>query len=97
MLFCLYVCLCTTCMSEAKEASKFIRSLGTRITDGCELPYGCWELNLGPLEEQPVLLTTVTLSLKVIFSSYFWILIIQDLTALFKPLVRATQPASQYG
>jgi hypothetical protein len=23
----------------------------------CELPYGCWELNLGPLEEQPVLLT----------------------------------------
>ena len=28
------------------------------ITDGCEPPYGCWELNLGPLEEQPVLLTT---------------------------------------
>ena len=23
-----------------------------------ELPCGCWELNLGPLEEQPVLLTT---------------------------------------
>jgi hypothetical protein len=27
------------------------------ITDGCELPYGCWELNSGSLEEQPVLLT----------------------------------------
>jgi hypothetical protein len=27
------------------------------ITDGCEPPYGCWELNSGPLEEQPVLLT----------------------------------------
>jgi hypothetical protein len=27
------------------------------ITDGCEPPRGCWELNLGPLEEQPVLLT----------------------------------------
>ena len=28
------------------------------ITDDCESPCGCWELNSGPLEEQPVLLTT---------------------------------------
>ena len=28
------------------------------ITDGCEPPCGCWELNSGPLEEQLVLLTT---------------------------------------
>jgi hypothetical protein len=27
------------------------------ITDGCEPPRGCWELNTGPLEEQLVLLT----------------------------------------
>jgi hypothetical protein len=27
------------------------------ITDGCEPPCGFWELNLGLLEEQPVLLT----------------------------------------
>jgi hypothetical protein len=27
------------------------------ITDGCEPPCGCWELNSGPLEEQWVLLT----------------------------------------
>ena len=27
------------------------------ITDGCESPYGCWDLNSGPQEEQPVLLT----------------------------------------
>jgi hypothetical protein len=27
------------------------------ITVGCELPGECWELNSGPLEEQPVLLT----------------------------------------
>jgi hypothetical protein len=27
------------------------------ITDGCESPCGCWELNSGPLEEQPVLST----------------------------------------
>ena len=28
------------------------------ITDGCEPPCGCWELNSSPLEEQSVLLTT---------------------------------------
>jgi hypothetical protein len=28
------------------------------ITNGCEPPCGCWELNSGPLEEQLVLLTT---------------------------------------
>ena len=27
------------------------------ITDGCEPPCGCWELNSGPLEEQSVLST----------------------------------------
>jgi len=27
------------------------------VTDSCELPYGSWELNSGPLEEQPLLLT----------------------------------------
>ena len=25
------------------------------ITDGCKPPWGCWELNSGPLEEQSVL------------------------------------------
>jgi hypothetical protein len=28
------------------------------IMNGCELPCGCWDLNSGPSEEQPVLLTT---------------------------------------
>jgi hypothetical protein len=28
------------------------------ITDGCEPPCGCWDLNSRPLEEQPVLLIT---------------------------------------
>ena len=28
------------------------------VTDGCEPPCGCWELNSSPLEEQSVLLTT---------------------------------------
>jgi hypothetical protein len=34
------------------------RSSGTGVTDCCELPCGCWELNLDPLEEQPLPLTT---------------------------------------
>ncbi|EGV91681.1 hypothetical protein I79_016791 [Cricetulus griseus] len=28
------------------------------ITDSCEPPFDCWELNSGPLEEQSVLLTS---------------------------------------
>jgi hypothetical protein len=32
-----------------------IGSPGTRITDDFELLCGCWELNLGSLEEQQVL------------------------------------------
>ena len=28
------------------------------ITDGCEPPCGCWELNSGPLEEQAMILTS---------------------------------------
>jgi hypothetical protein len=36
------------------------------ITDGCEPPCSCWELNSGPLEEQSVLLTAEP-SLQPIF------------------------------
>ncbi|KAL6057963.1 hypothetical protein STEG23_015831, partial [Scotinomys teguina] len=31
---------------------------GCQISDGCEPPCGCWEFNSGPLEEQPMLLTS---------------------------------------
>ena len=56
-MFYLHVCLCTTrmCTTEAREGS---RSPGTWVTHSCELLCKCWELNLSPLEEQPVLLTT---------------------------------------
>jgi hypothetical protein len=43
-------------MSGALQGQSTV-SPGTGITDGCELPHGFWELNLGPLEEQPVLFT----------------------------------------
>ena len=37
---------------------KHLKRTSDPITDVCEPPCGCWELNLAPLEEQPVLLTT---------------------------------------
>ena len=46
LVFCLHVYLC-----------EGIRSPGTGIIDSYELPCGCWELKLGPLEEKPVLFT----------------------------------------
>ena len=39
------------------EAGKDIGSLGTEVTDSCEPPWDCWELYLGPMEEQSVLTT----------------------------------------
>jgi hypothetical protein len=41
---------CSCLQTHQKRASDL-------ITDGCEPPCGCWDLNLGPLEEQSVLLT----------------------------------------
>lgn len=55
----LHVYLCTT--SSAHREQKVLDALpGTAVTDVCELPYQCWGPDLGPLEEQPMLLTTET-------------------------------------
>ena len=43
---CLQICICEGAISP-----------GTVIADSCELPHGCWEWNLGLLEEHLVLLT----------------------------------------
>ena len=40
------------------EAQGVFKSPRTEVTDGFEPPHGYWESNLGPLEEQPVLLST---------------------------------------
>ena len=47
--------MCVYCPLKPEEG---VRTSGTGVMDGCRLPCGCWELNSGPLEEQPVLLTT---------------------------------------
>ena len=41
------------CTLEVKED---IGCPETGVTDSCEAPCGCWDLNLDPLEEQQVLL-----------------------------------------
>ena len=62
-IFLLYVyewfaCMCTTCVPSTHGAG----SLGARAVDGCESSCEIWEPNSGPLQEQPVLLTSNLLS-----------------------------------
>jgi hypothetical protein len=40
------------------------------IKEKCELPLRCWDANLGPLEEQPALLTD-KLSPQVLFGDFY--------------------------
>ena len=42
---------CSSLQTHRKRAPEL-------ITDGCEPPCGCWDLNSGPLEEQSLLLTS---------------------------------------
>lgn len=57
MLACMYACaLCVWSVHGGQE--RMWDSLGLALTNGCEQPYRCWEWNLGPLEEQSMLVTT---------------------------------------
>ena len=38
----------------AEARREVAESLGIGAKDGCEPPRGCWELNLGSLQGQPV-------------------------------------------
>lgn len=49
-MFVYRVCVCLVPTGPEEN----IRSLETEVADICELPCGCWESNLGLLEEQPV-------------------------------------------
>lgn len=56
-MVCLHVCLCTACVPGSKSGQKrVLDSLGAGVTDGYEPLGGCWQLDSGPLEKQPVLL-----------------------------------------
>jgi hypothetical protein len=47
----MYIGVLTVCM-----LCKGVGSPGTRVIDSCEPPCECWELNLGLLKVQPVVL-----------------------------------------
>lgn len=72
---CLPACLCTTwawCLQRQEEGVRIIKTKD-RGTNSCELPYKCWELLPGPLEEQSVPLTTIHFSsLRIGFSSPYY-------------------------
>ena len=46
--------VCSPYAYSSHGGKEDIRSLGTGVVDDCELPYGCWELNLCPLQEHGV-------------------------------------------
>lgn len=45
----MHVCVPGTCMLQRQGEG--VGSLEIGVTDSCEMPYECWELNQGPLEE----------------------------------------------
>jgi hypothetical protein len=59
LFVCLFVCLkiYLLYMSTLSLFQTHQKKALDPITDGCEPPCSCWELNSGPLEEQSVLLT----------------------------------------
>jgi hypothetical protein len=57
LLIYLFVCLFVYYMQEHCSSLQTLQKMvSDLITDGCEPPCGCWDLNSGPLEEQSVLL-----------------------------------------
>jgi hypothetical protein len=53
-IFIYLLCIqCSACIYACRQ-----KRTPDPVTDGCEPPCGCWELNSGPLEEQLVLLTS---------------------------------------
>lgn len=47
---CVCVILCHRC--SCRDQKKCVCTPGAGVTGGIESSYGCWELNLGPLEKQ---------------------------------------------
>jgi hypothetical protein len=81
-LFILYMRIHCRCLqTHQKRASDL-------ITDGCESPCGCWELNSGPQEEQPVHLTTA-LSLQL-HIAFVWLVLLVFFGSSLRPHLPCT-------
>lgn len=53
---CVWIYICTPYMCGwPQRLEKDIPSPEIRIIDSCEPLYGCWEINLGSVQEQPAL------------------------------------------
>lgn len=63
------------CNLFPRRSEKGISGSGTRVVDACEPLCGCWEPNIGPLQEWQMLLTAETslLSLFVVLTHTFLI------------------------
>lgn len=59
-VFCVRVCMRTTCVQWSRKPEEGSDLIGTGVTDSCQPPCRSWESNPGPLEEQSVLLTAET-------------------------------------
>lgn len=47
--------MCIGVLPVSVSVRRCVRMLDPGVTDGCQLQYGFWDLNPGPLEEQSVL------------------------------------------
>lgn len=75
--FYLYVCVCAQCACLVTIwVREDFRSPGTGATDVCKSSCGCWELNLGSIREQQVLLTDGHLSSSSLSNFKIWFLIL---------------------
>lgn len=84
LLFSVYFFACihvhaphTMCMQCSQRPEEIIRSPGTGVIDGCEVPYGWWGSNQGLLEEQTVVVT-VEPSLQLLWYLFLIILVRQN-------------------
>lgn len=63
--------LCPLCIFGAHWVQERTSDILEIVRDGCEPPWGCWELNLGSLEYKSLLLTTEPSLALYIFKDLF--------------------------
>lgn len=54
-LFLLHGCLCAERGKYPQRPEEDVRVSGIGVMNSCQLPHGCWELKLGPLEQSVLL------------------------------------------
>ena len=68
------VCMRTSWLQYQQKPVEGIRSPGAEVRDGCEPLCGCRKTNLGPLQEQPVLLTNKSSLYPHVLSFNYWVI-----------------------